>query len=597
MQINKLSMMLLGALSCAVLLNGCGASSKEAGVLPSDVPKVDEAFCLGCHSTWIDKVDGTSIVQAYLASKHFATGEVGCQDCHGGGSQHNGVGPMPFPSPDSAGICYACHNQPIPGNAFKDPFLSFAPGHFFNYTAANNSSPTTTKQAEYVSKNYTNACTSCHKPHNPAPGVEHFDWAGSGHGDVQAEAARHYDFKNVFAGCAVRCHTATGYINYVTSSDTNTAIWAASGDKTREPVTTCKSCHSSYNFKGSVRQLKAFTAPYTVPVTYPDHNASNLCMRCHTGTTSGASVAALSSYSAAGQTSHHAPAAQVFYGFAFHFYTSHVKYNTGYNRGKSFGNWNHGRLGVTNPATGSNFIATEGAVGTATDSGSNGPCVACHYGNASAVGAFPNRSSHTLDPFVTAKSTTLTNVGCYGCHGGDGNLSVHADNEKAKFATYMDFVNFTLQQNNIFADVNNRTFSRDVTVSGTLPVTPASTGFGSGTQIKSWNRVGPVSGTPSAKFNMGAAYNYYLFASDAGLHVHNRGYVRTVMFDIVQYLQTGTLNPNVGISFTAYSTAHPNPSVTVNGVAYPVSISSVKSALQSGGKRRVPSVDNVNGFY
>ncbi|KAA0891442.1 cytochrome C [Oryzomonas rubra] len=124
MQIKKLSMMLLGALSCAVLLNGCGASSKEAGVLPSDVPSVGDAVCRQCHSADVDALTGVGIVAQYDSSSphkdspHANNGN-GCEACHGGGAQHNGVGPIPYPNPyDGNGTrCATCHTGGYATNA------------------------------------------------------------------------------------------------------------------------------------------------------------------------------------------------------------------------------------------------------------------------------------------------------------------------------------------------------------------------------------------------------------------------------------------------------------------------------------------------
>src|SRR6266571_2010576 len=101
MQIKKLSMMLLSALSCAALLNGCGSSNKEGTGNIGGAALVSEGTCIVCHSTTLDPVAGTNIVQEYAASGHnpgVGHGS-GCQGCHGGGAQHNGVGPIPFPNP------------------------------------------------------------------------------------------------------------------------------------------------------------------------------------------------------------------------------------------------------------------------------------------------------------------------------------------------------------------------------------------------------------------------------------------------------------------------------------------------------------------
>jgi len=116
MQIKKSSLLLLSVLSCAALLNGCGSSSKEGDTL-GGVAKVDEATCRVCHSTSIDPKSATQILPEYLTSVHNDPA-AGCQGCHGGGAQHNGVGPIPFPDPLATNTfrCSTaeCHGDMVP---------------------------------------------------------------------------------------------------------------------------------------------------------------------------------------------------------------------------------------------------------------------------------------------------------------------------------------------------------------------------------------------------------------------------------------------------------------------------------------------------
>jgi hypothetical protein len=122
MQINKFGMMLLSVVSCAALLNGCGSSSKEGTT--GGVALVEEGTCIVCHSTTTDPVSGTNIVKDYANSIHNpanvpanttvnANNPDGCQGCHGGGAQHNGVGPIPFPDPLASSRCIVCHTTAI----------------------------------------------------------------------------------------------------------------------------------------------------------------------------------------------------------------------------------------------------------------------------------------------------------------------------------------------------------------------------------------------------------------------------------------------------------------------------------------------------
>ena len=140
MSIKKLSFMLLGALSLAALLGGCGSDNKEGNSSPGGVARVpDEATCRVCHAATIDPVTKTAIVSDFLGtvsptnllgapSIHYQlpngkmNEEAGCQGCHGGGAQHNGVGPLPYNNPladkNKVSRCNAaeCHNGKVPAD-------------------------------------------------------------------------------------------------------------------------------------------------------------------------------------------------------------------------------------------------------------------------------------------------------------------------------------------------------------------------------------------------------------------------------------------------------------------------------------------------
>jgi hypothetical protein len=107
--------------------------------------RVGTETCIGCHLSWLDNnipVDDVAranaqpdylpvslrllrgsnpfytIPEGYLGSVHYtpafnpsAKGEVSCEDCHGGGAAHWGLGPIPNPMPDTA-TCTGCHEPP-----------------------------------------------------------------------------------------------------------------------------------------------------------------------------------------------------------------------------------------------------------------------------------------------------------------------------------------------------------------------------------------------------------------------------------------------------------------------------------------------------
>jgi len=119
----------IASLLLTALLSACGSSHREANANPANVARVqDEAVCRVCHSTTLDPVSGRPLLADFLTATgshnqagrtdfvNGGTGDLGCEGCHGGGAEHNGVGPIPFPDPlniDGKGTtqCISCHNS------------------------------------------------------------------------------------------------------------------------------------------------------------------------------------------------------------------------------------------------------------------------------------------------------------------------------------------------------------------------------------------------------------------------------------------------------------------------------------------------------
>ena len=379
MQMRRLVVMLFCLLPMSVLMYGCGSTSKEGSAVSGPV-KVDEASCAQCHAQAVDSIEPSKTIYAkYNESLHFTNNfhTVGCQDCHGGGSQHNGVGPVQYANPDAAGQCFSCHQNYLDSKHYA----VYPASSVYNGPAHN---------AQYVSSKYQNSCSSCHDSHQPKAGQEHKDWAESGHGEVSGEGWAHYDFKFYGTGECTPCHTSTGFINFVSNGFTMpTSTWATAGDGSRE-VLTCKACHTDYNFKNRIRNVAAVKAIYTyngANVQFNSMGASNLCITCHAGR--GNTQSAKSTRF----QGHHAPAAGVLFSSSAH---------SGYEfSGKSYGN-----------ATGfiHNKIGTSAAPGT----GSNGPCVTCH------MSAADNANSHKFSAATKSTAGAITalptQAACLKCH-------------------------------------------------------------------------------------------------------------------------------------------------------------------------------------
>lgn len=472
----------------------------------------------------------------------------------------------------------------------------------------------------YATINYQNSCTACHEPHNPLKGLgshQRKAWAKSGHGDVTGVAWSNRDFKRS-VDC-IRCHTASGFINYAQSNFTlPSSTWAAAGDNNRE-VLTCRACHLNSNFKKSVRQLDHFTAPYGIvnsislaPMAFPDVGESNLCIPCHSGRENGISIKkTVSNFANASfKNPHYLAAAGVFYGLGgFQFYSSTKQtpyYSQAYtskygvivdgtiikaaaasttvggvpaiNVGDSLTGkkapWNHGRLGMDNFIT-----AAPSQSGKIVDSGNKGQCIACHLGP---------KAEHSLGAFEVAKATWGTNttgaMGCYGCHNSEDMEEV-AHEERLLVDRTLAFFKWQLLQ--IGAEYKN--------------AHPYFYQPGTTTAVKNWSALSVPGGTGAV--NMGAAMNFELLTAEKGVHVHNRTFMKQLIFDSLQYLQSGKVsfsnryiitnsqtNPNGLISFSGYSTAlaaapdnilnPPTVAASAGGVpGQPISITQLKAYI------------------
>ncbi|MHB8122515.1 MAG: multiheme c-type cytochrome [Desulfuromonadaceae bacterium] len=110
MQMRRLIMTMFCLLPAAALMYGCGSSSKSGGTL-SSVATVGDSACVQCHSAAKDPLTGEGIIDQYNKSAHALSADLngtGCEACHGGGAQHNGVGPIAYPIPDAT-RCASCH--------------------------------------------------------------------------------------------------------------------------------------------------------------------------------------------------------------------------------------------------------------------------------------------------------------------------------------------------------------------------------------------------------------------------------------------------------------------------------------------------------
>jgi hypothetical protein len=108
-------------------------------------------------------------------------------------------------------------------------------------------------------------------------------WADSGHADASAEAFAHWDEDDpaiVPAACA-RCHTSTGYLDYIGAD--GTAANSTDGDHDIGQVVECATCHNDVTL-----EMDTVLMPSGVELTGLGREAR--CMQCHQGRESTVSV-------------------------------------------------------------------------------------------------------------------------------------------------------------------------------------------------------------------------------------------------------------------------------------------------------------------
>lgn len=113
-------LVLLIAVMASVTLWGCGSSGSGGSEVtdPAEIgDATDTGNCTICHTTQVHtEISGIAGAHPDYPAAVTASNYLGvaithdCEDCHGGGQFHHGVGPIPYPSPDLE-RCATCHDQ------------------------------------------------------------------------------------------------------------------------------------------------------------------------------------------------------------------------------------------------------------------------------------------------------------------------------------------------------------------------------------------------------------------------------------------------------------------------------------------------------
>lgn len=248
MQISMLRCLAFCVVSMALLLSGCGGSShKEGGTTSGGVATVGDTACFQCHSANADPLTGETYITQYQRSLHA---ELGCESCHGGGAQHNGIGPFPFTlnaetsDADKAARCAQCHDG-VTTYLGKVAPLTSSP----TFSNGNHANPFSEEEAHEA------ICARCHS-HEGSILYGQAGLTGDRNvitnPDYQPVLGRDPEtFTHIM--CAT-CHEHGGNVRQTKAraSDGSIVTWDPNGNKIVDQYDLCTSCHTYRNIDGTL---------------------------------------------------------------------------------------------------------------------------------------------------------------------------------------------------------------------------------------------------------------------------------------------------------------------------------------------------------
>lgn len=316
--------------------------------------------------------------------------------------------------------------------------------------------------------------------------LSHASRSATGHFDSASTAFRQWDEANTVPAACSRCHTSTGAAQYALDEVSTRQYPAVSLE--------CSTCHSDLR-TFALKDAGDTSFPAGVRLGYENiDDASNLCLSCHTGTTSGADVTATTGTTRADEPSgkmdlplqHSDAAAAILFGSEAHSLYEYPgqKYST---------NFYHPGGGDT--------------------------CLSCH-------------DAHTLK---------VDGTQCVRCHG-------VSDPKKVRWVNATQDYNGNGNLNEGLAEeiesLKQQLYAKMQWYAGVYMDTPmAYTPDTSPYYFKDNNNNGmadPEEINPQNAFTiwtprlLRAAYNYHAIASDAGAYAHNGDYVLQILFDAIR---------------------------------------------------------------
>lgn len=590
------SFILFLTLAGMALLAGCGGGGGSPPGAAKNTLRESET-CIGCHEgiNWQTPGTGQPVVTDWIKSSHTKSDGASCADCHGSDylntalhpvscSKCHGVGGLTVTdfshNPDRDARCSKCHALVNPRPGKPDGYTPLTANGVPVGSTTGFTHFSTGLRSNYVASNYKNNCRKCHNPHDTGFGREQREqWAESGHGNTRGLAPIGADFKlrgsrlpfnqNISGNYCVRCHTSTGFINFVAnnsfldvralpdigangqpdpngfrsnfpdykvvsnvpyaSTDTLNTTPLSYRDKSREG-TNCDVCHldartqDSSSYSGTLRDVAVGTGvpiwyPYSstaniafktnIKVQFDDLGNSNLCLTCHSGRASGGLVRKSSDEGLDFSKKPTAPSVHDF------------------NGGAVFQGNKSAFLYYTDPSK--YTVSAHRTINSNFNAGQKGPCIGCHMPLIDATP--PNIGklhSHFFRPVtwtdddinMDVKDPILSASVCSTCHAGASRVTPAYLNDLRKGYRVSVRILFALRP----SSTNNWTGSN-------TNVTPARTYPGNGPAA--------VGSYPAGVYTMGATFNYNLLNNEPSAYVHNPIFVRQIIYDSIDWYVNG----------------------------------------------------------
>lgn len=508
--------------------NNLAAVQKELLNMQGDhvddpTPNNTNPTCEACHNPL---GDGQLIDNAIAGEPERML--VGCESCHGGGSAHSGIGPLPFPVP-GPDQCGQCHGITAP--------LFHSTSLVRNIADTHDDLETTPDLIEgyNVKVNEQSGCVDCHYSAHEFGLTINNQWARSAHAGriktVKEDAADaggtfaevkaapvtaatgdgwvHYDWDATNRQSCQRCHTTTGLMNFLDAQFVNgdydpaendfshLAGWTPAGSSGENEMLYCWGCHSDSDATlrdpGEITlDFEYLVGPEQDPsgerifVVLPDKGNSNVCAACHSGRGNDTSIR--DSYAAGSLSSrfagHHAPTAGSLYAETIH---------TGF----EFAGQDYSPVAF--------FLHDN----IREDNG--GPCVGCHMADSA------NHTFEAVEKDELGNIVAITNQAlCSQCHGGLINPTTLME-EKAGFEDARELLNE--YATNVITNYKDL----DITASA--------------------NRTTAI----LALNDYGVFQNNLYMNEEPCIYVHNSFYGKRLIFDSIDWLDNAVLDGTITI--------------------------------------------------